>query len=181
MFPRNSSVIVRVPSLLPGSGRPRSPAFCGTMNSLRLPRRFSRPSLYRSCRDTLRWLPLVCSALAGKPGQVQPGCCSTGSSCPVLCLKDVCGSLMFPGNPIVPMPCSQTPAGPLRFAISALRCCPRCSDCEGSNHIIISRLNHTACALAVYASCRHHWRLRKTRFRGWLTFSGWDCLPTEFL
>ncbi len=36
----------------------------------------------------------------------------------------------------------------------------------------ISRLNHTALALAVYASCRHHWRLCKTRFRGWPTFPG---------
>ena len=57
----------------------------------------------------------------------------------------------------------------------------RCSDYEGSNDFIISMLNHTASALAVYASCRHLWRLRKTRFRGWPTFSGWDWLPTEFL
>jgi len=30
----------------------------------------------------------------------------------------------------------------------------------------LSELYHTALALAVYASCRHYWRRRKTRFRG---------------
>ena len=44
----------------------------------------------------------------------------------------------------------------------------------------ISRLNHTASALAVYASCRHPWRRRKTRFRGWPTFPGGILIPTEF-
>jgi len=37
---------------------------------------------------------------------------------------------------------------------------------------VISRLIHTASALAVYASCRHLWRRRKTRFRGWPAFPG---------
>ena len=45
----------------------------------------------------------------------------------------------------------------------------------------LSELYHTASALAVYASCRHHWRLRKTRFRGMANLSrvGFQ-LPTEF-
>ena len=39
---------------------------------------------------------------------------------------------------------------------------------------------HTASALAVYASCRHHRRRRKTRLRRWPIFHGWDSsLPTE--
>ena len=88
---------------------------------------------------------------------------------------------MFPGNPNVPLPCSQTPAGPRRLAFAALRCCSRCSDDESSNHFLISRLYDTALALAVYASCRPLGRLRKTRFRGWPAFPGWDSnVPTEF-
>jgi hypothetical protein len=47
--------------------------------------------------------------------------------------------------------------------------------------MIISWLNRTALALAVYASCRPFERLRKTRFRGWLAFPGGILLPTEFL
>jgi hypothetical protein len=45
----------------------------------------------------------------------------------------------------------------------------------------LSELYRMASALAVYASCRHRWRRRKTRFRGWPAFPGWDSsLPTEF-
>jgi hypothetical protein len=40
---------------------------------------------------------------------------------------------MFPGNPNVLLPCSPTPAGPRRLAFTALRCCPRHSNNEGSN------------------------------------------------
>ena len=65
------------------------------------------------------------------------------------------------------------------FAV--LRCCSRCSDDESSSHFLISRLDDTALALAVYASCRPLGRLRKTRFRGWPAFPGWDSnVPTEF-
>ena len=89
---------------------------------------------------------------------------------------------MFSGNPIVPLPCSQTPAGPRRLAFPALGCCSRCSDDESSSDLIISRLYDMASALALYASCRPLGRLRKTRFRGWPAFPGWDSsVPTEFL
>jgi hypothetical protein len=45
------------------------------------------------------------------------------------------------------------------------RCCPRYSDNEGSPAMPISRLNHTAFALAVYASCRGFPTTSKTRFQ----------------
>jgi len=56
------------------------------------------------------------------------------------------------------------------------------SDDENSSHFLISRLDDTASALAVYASGRPFGRLRKTRFQGSPAFSGWDSsVPTQFL
>lgn len=53
----------------------------------------------------------------------------------------------------VPLPCSQlTPVGPWHHTVLVLQCCPRCQYDEGSNGLTISGLNHTASALAVYAS-----------------------------
>jgi hypothetical protein len=40
---------------------------------------------------------------------------------------------MFPENPNVPLPCSQTPAGPPFLASAERGCCPRVSDREGSS------------------------------------------------
>lgn len=40
-----------------------------------------------------------------------------------------------------------------------------------STTLRLSELYHTASALAVYASCRHYWRRRKTRFRGLASLS----------
>ncbi len=65
------------------------------------------------------------------------------------------------------MPCSLTPAEPLRQAIAALGCCRPFHYKDDLSETCISRLHHTASALAVYASqvplrCRP----RKTRF--WL-------------
>jgi len=57
------------------------------------------------------------------------------------------------------MPSSTTPAGPPRLALAALRYCPHVThqyvnlqDDEGSDATPLSGLNHTASALAVYAS-----------------------------
>jgi hypothetical protein len=38
---------------------------------------------------------------------------------------EMTGPLTFPGDPLVHMPCSATPAGPTRQAMAAIRCCPR--------------------------------------------------------
>src|SRR4051794_30697762 len=63
------------------------------------------------------------------------------------------GRPKFLGNPPVPMPCSLTPAGPGRTR--PLRCAgvaPASHHHEGSPREVISGLNRTASALAVYAS-----------------------------
>jgi len=89
---------------------------------------------------------------------------------------------MFPGNPNVLLPCSATPAGPWRLAFTALWCCPRLSNNEGSNDVVdfgaqITRLRH--------------WLLRfvppfltttQDSLPGVANLSGWDySSPTEFL
>ena len=62
------------------------------------------------------------------------------------------GPPKFLENPPVPLPCSPTPAGPTRQAIRRSRHGPRYVHNEGSHDYILSGLNHTALALAVYAS-----------------------------
>jgi hypothetical protein len=68
-----------------------------------------------------------------------------------------------PGEPIVYMPCSLTPAGPLRQAISALRCClppflrrrlPRRESFGAQSHGL-----HTRCLRFVTTVTRGHARL----------------------
>ena len=49
--------------------------------------------------------------------------------------KGTCGSPKFPENPIVPLPCSQTPVKPWCLAFTAPRYCPRHRDEEGLNNI----------------------------------------------
>ena len=79
------------------------------------------------------------------------------------------GSPRFLGNPFAHMPCSSTPADPAHQASKMYGILPSAPvDGVGSAVSHISRLNHTACALAVYASrpgsLRHrarlatHWR-----------------------
>jgi len=73
----------------------------------------------------------------------------------------------FLGDPLSHLPCSRTPAGPPHQVITTLRCCPCIVNCKDSRALLLSRLNRTAFAIAVYAS----WvgspqHARKTRF--WL-------------
>ena len=70
-----------------------------------------------------------------------------------------------PGEPSVPMPCSWTPVGPTHQALTMRRRGPRCLYDEGSRDDWLSGLDHTALALAVYASPGGFARTgRKTRF-----------------
>jgi len=62
------------------------------------------------------------------------------------------GSPKFLGSLCVPMPCSSTPAGPAHQACAVCRRGPWGVNTEGSPRVVISRLNSTALALAVYAS-----------------------------
>jgi len=66
------------------------------------------------------------------------------------------------GTPIVLLPCSPTPAGPTHQAMQCVGAAPDLSTTKAPA-CVLSRLNHTASALAVYASQagspRHHARL----------------------
>src|SRR6201982_3729789 len=86
---------------------------------------------------------------------------------PVLFLwRKPVGSLKFPGNPFMLLPCSQTPVGSPRLAhLRRFDSAPAVRTTKAPTLIIISRLNHTALAPAPYASCRHRCRLRNVRFR----------------
>src|SRR6266487_5241686 len=65
---------------------------------------------------------------------------------------ETAGPRRFLGNPIADMPCSPTPVGPRRQAISAPRCClPPSVTASAPTTTSLSRLDHTACPLAVYA------------------------------
>ena len=64
------------------------------------------------------------------------------------------GPPKFLGNPLVPTPCSWTPARPTYQAITVVRHGPRAYNDEGSPREVISGLDRTASALAVYASPR---------------------------
>ena len=61
------------------------------------------------------------------------------------------GPPRFLGNPAVPVPCSPTPAGPTHQAITCVGAAPAMSQRRLPREII-SGLNRTALALAVYAS-----------------------------
>ena len=66
------------------------------------------------------------------------------------------------GTPIVLLPCSSTPVGPTHQAMQCIGVAPAVSTAKAPA-FVLSRLNHTASALAVYASQarlpRHHARL----------------------
>src|SRR5438477_7964472 len=84
-------------------------------------------------------------------------------------MTEVTGPPRFLEDPVVNVPCSPTPVGPPRSATAALPCClPPNGKRRLPRQILISGLNHTACALAVYASqgglLHRHARLAS----GWL-------------
>jgi hypothetical protein len=70
------------------------------------------------------------------------------------------------------VPCSSTPAGPLRSATAAHWCCLPLFGRRHSRDFPISRLNHTARPLAVFAS---QGGLPHRRAR--LASGGWPTLP----
>ena len=84
------------------------------------------------------------------------------------------------GTPIVLLPCSPTPAGPTHQAMRCAGAAPAVSTTKAPA-FVLSRLNHTASALAVYASQagspRHHARLASGC---WPDSSGRAWLPAGF-
>ena len=113
MFPNNSSVTRPLPSLLPGSDGTPSPVFY---------RYYAAAKTAVVVHLTLRLFGVESGGLifdfagsltgAGKSAAQVPGCCSPVSPVPVFGLKEAYGSPKFPGNPNVPLLCSQTPAEP---------------------------------------------------------------------
>jgi hypothetical protein len=118
--------------------------------------------------------PAVSLHVVGKPGRRGQDVGGPVHPFPVFSPKDVHGSPMFPGNPDMPVPCSQTPAGPRRLAATALRCCPRYVDGEGSRKQLfrgsIARLQHALSTLRA-AFTGDDARLASG---GRLAFPGWD-------
>jgi len=183
MFPNNSSVTRPPPSLFPGSGGSPSPAF----------RRYyqaattavvSRPALrsVRALNPAALWLTsLVRSRRPGSPPPARLGVVVRFHPVPVS-PQGTYGSHKFPENPIVPLPCSRTPAEPRRLAFAALRCCPPSTERGGprrpwSFRSSITRPQHWLFTLrAVIADDD-----AKLASGGWPLFPGWDSsLPTEF-
>lgn len=166
MFPSYGSLPRPSPSLLPGSVGTRSPAFHRYYGTAKTTGLLGRCSV---CHVASPYLGLISFFRSPGRGNRRPDTrvLLTGVT---LCLP-VCftrGHLRFsqvPCEPLVHLPCSQTPVGPPRQAMAAFRCCPRQQDGKDSSHTVLSRLYHTAFALAVYASCRPFERRRKTRFR----------------
>jgi len=87
----------------------------------------------------------------------MPGCCLTGlTHFSGLWSQGTYGSHKFPENPIVPLPCSRTPAEPEVPSLRGTLVLPPFNGTRRASATIeLSELYHTALALAVYASCRH--------------------------
>ena len=156
MFPSNGLVTPAAPFPPPGPSE-WFPGLDGTMR-----RSDSRPSL------SLRFVAFasryhrrvhVCSL---RPGRTIVG---SGELVFRVPSRNVGGNdrgSQVPGDPRVPWPCSQTPAGPCTPGHTAHRAVPA-ADKRGSRKSDFSRLNRTASGLAVYASQGgsplHHARL----------------------
>jgi hypothetical protein len=181
MFPNHGSISLPPPSLLPGSEGNRSPAFSRYYEAAKTTRLVGRHSV---CHVALPYLGLISSLRSPPQGNrcVSAWVLVTGlTHLRFFVPEDAFGPPRFPENPAMLLPCSQIPAGPRRLAnLRRFGAAPVNSTTKAPATNILSRLNHTALAFAVYASCRPFGRRRKTRFRWWLVFSGWDCLPTEF-
>jgi len=182
MFPNNGSVTRPLPSLLPGSGGTPSPVFYRYYEAAKTTVVAHRAlRLFSVAPGGLELTSLVCSPGPGSPRPKRLGVVHRFSPAPVCGPKETYGAPRFPENPITPLPYSQIPAEPRRLAsLRRSGVAPANSTTKAPARNILSRLNHMALAFTVYASCRPLGRRRKTRFRGWLTFSGWDWLPTEF-
>ena len=101
---------------------------------------------------------------------------------PVFGPQGTYGSHKFPVNPIVPLPCSQTPVEPRCLAFAALRCCPPAIGRGGpqrhdSFRSSITRPQHWLFTLRAAITGDD----AKLASGVWPVFPGWDSsLPTEF-
>jgi hypothetical protein len=144
------------------------------MTSCRSFRRASLPSLGDTTR-ALVFRPHAAERCHGRSSGVGHPVSPAGSLS-----VETTGSPTFLGNPIVLLPCSPTPAGPTHQAMQCAGAAPAVSTTKAPT-FVLSRLNHTASALAVYASQagspRHHARLASGC---WPHSSGRAWLPAGF-
>ena len=120
-----------------------------------------------------------------RPGSRRPARLGVINRChplPVLSPQGTCGSPKFPENPIVPLPCSRTPAEPGCLAFTAPRCCPPPTvpggpRRPGAFRSSITRPQHWLFTLRAAIADDD----AKLASGGWPLFPGWDSsLPTEF-
>jgi hypothetical protein len=117
-----------------------------------------------------------CLAASGLANQPTPtGALRCGSPTPLVADSATVGSPRFLANPMVPMPCSWTPAGSTYQARRYADAAPRLKHVKGFRAITLSGLDRTAWALAVYASdTAVARRSRKTCFPLLTSSTGWD-------
>src|SRR6266516_3568762 len=128
-------------------GSPASTVVRGAPTPCRPSRRTSLPSLGGTALCARLSLPPATERSHRRPGAL----CNRRPLVPVQ-RAETAGPRRFLGNPIADMPCSPTPVGPRRQAISAPRCClPPSVTASAPTTTSLSRLDHTACPLAVYA------------------------------
>src|SRR6266516_3765905 len=129
-------------------GSPASTVVRGAPTPCRPSRRTSLPSLGGTALCARLSLPPATERSHRRPGAL----CNRRPLVPVQ-RAETAGPRRFLGNPIADMPCSSTPVGPRRQAISAPRCClPPFVTTSAPTMCTLTGLNHTACPLAVYAS-----------------------------
>jgi hypothetical protein len=179
MFPSNGSA-TRRPLSSPGSAGavPLVPRYYG---ALRFPT--GRPAALRFLRPAVT-TPRVCirhsdqarRRLGARGFRVwQP------RTEPVSKDVETVGRPKFLGNPAVPMPCSLTPAGPQPSSLDDGSAWPSHASRRRLPREVISGLNRTALALAVYASPGGLPAQDARRASGcWPSSTGWDWLPTGF-
>ena len=131
-------------------------------------------------RPTLPCVAPVVSLPAVQVAQPRAWGSSPGPHCRENTQGGYSGPPRFPRNPCVPTPCSPTPAGPTRQAIRRYRHGPRDVHDEGSHDNPLSGINHTALALAVYASSRALLHTTQDLLPAVGHFAGRDWLPAGF-
>ena len=176
MFPNNSSVTRPSPSLLPGSDGTPSPAFYRYYETATTAVVSRLPSASSALGQAALWLTsLVRSCGSGSPRPARLGVVNRFHPCPVFGPQGTCGSPKFPGNPIVPLPCSRTPVEPPCLAFAALRYCPPTTKRGGpqrhqSFRSSITRPQHWLFTLRAAITDDD----AKLASGGWPIFPGWD-------
>ena len=150
--------MIRHPLSSAGSPRRGFPCFNGTMGCSEslppIPLRFVAFAWrYHDCEAAIRVRPDGRSRRSTSRGRRAWGFLLRRLPLPAMVVETT-GIPRFLGNPGVDVPCSSTPAGPVGQAIfSPTDAAFRRHNVVGSrNAKILSRLNHTAHPLAVYAS-----------------------------